>query len=286
MPNYTHPLKGILLFTASFLLNWMVSAQDLEQTYQSGKTNFALGNYQAASLELERVIFFGEGKYDAEVFELLGKIHQIEGDYDRSASFFSQASDYANLPEDFLRNKIAQASSLILANKVVLAKIELLGLSDNIPDSIQVKQYFLLGVSEFSSGAFEDSRKAFKKAISINNPERESRIDSLFEALSKIKHPNPKIARTLSLILPGTGQFYAGDLKNGLNSLLLTGGFITVGFIVAVNYSLLDSFVSVIPWIQRYYIGGFKRAGTIAENRMLEKQNEIYLKILSCFNQL
>ena len=286
MLNFVHPLKGILLFTASFLLNWMVSAQDLEQTYQSGKANYALGNYQAASLDLERVIYFGQGKYDAEVFELLGRIHQFSGDYERAASFFSQAADYAVISEDFLRNKIAHASSLILANKVVLAKIELLGLSDNIPDSIQVKQYFLLGVSEFSSGEFDESRKAFKKAIAINNQAKSSEIDSLFDALNKIKHPNPKTARTLSLILPGAGQFYAGDVKNGLNSLLLTGGFVTVGFIVAVNYSLLDSFVSVIPWIQRYYIGGFKRAGDIAKDRMLEKQNEIYQKILNCFNEL
>jgi tetratricopeptide (TPR) repeat protein len=286
MPNFVHPLKRILLFTASFLFSWMVSAQDLEQTYLSGKSNFALGNYQAATIDLERVLFFGAGKYDTEVFELLGKIHQNTGDFDRSASFFSQAADNAELAEDFLRNKIAQSSCLILANKAVLAKIELLGLSEDIPDSIQAKQYFLLGVSEFTSGTFDESRKAFKRAISINNPSKSYRIDSLFDALAKIKHPNPKMARFLSAVVPGSGQFYSGDVKNGLNSLLLTGGFITVGALVATNYTLLDSFVSVIPWIQRYYIGGIKRAGIIAKDRKLEKQDEIYQNILGSFNKL
>lgn len=286
MPNFNLPLKNTLLFIVSVLLNCGLFAQDLEQTYQSGKTNYALGNYQAASLDLERVIFFGEGKYDAEVFELLGKIHQNNGDFERSASFFGQAADYSIHSEDFLRNKIAQASSLILDNKPVLAKVELLGLSDNIPDSIQAKQYFLLGVSEFTSGSFEESRKAFKKSISINNPSKELVIDSLFDALARIKHPNPKTARILSIILPGSGQFYAGDIKNGVNSLLLTGGFITVGFIVAINYSLLDSFVSVIPWIQRYYIGGIKRSGNIAADRKLQKQDEIYQAILKSIKPL
>ena len=286
MPNFNLPLKRILLFTASFLINWLVSAQDLEQTYQSGKANFSLGNYQVAALELERVIFFGAGKYDAEIFEMLGQIHQIEGDFNRSASCFSQASDYATTPEGFLRNKIAQASNLILADKAMLAKIELLGLNDNIPDTFQVKQYFLLGISEFSVGSFEESRLAFKRAISISNPASITRIDSLFETLKNIKHPNPKTARLLSMILPGTGQFYSGDVKNGLNSLLLTGGFITVGLMVATNYSLIDAVISIIPWVQRYYIGGFKRAGNIAKDRLLQKQDEIYQQILLSFNEL
>jgi tetratricopeptide (TPR) repeat protein len=286
MPNFNLPLKSTLLFIVSVLLNCGLIGQDLEQTYQTGKANFALGNYQAASLDFERVIFFGQGKYDEEVFELLGKIHQANGDYERSASFFSQAADYSTLSENFLRNKIAQASCLILGNKAVLAKIELLGLSDNIPDSIQAKQYFLLGVSEFTSGSFDESRKAFKKSTSIVNPSKETHIDSLFDALANIKHPNPKTARILSMIIPGSGQFYAGDVKNGFNSLLLTGGFITVGFIVAINYSLLDSFVSVIPWIQRYYIGGIKRSGDIAADRKLQKQDEIYQEILLTVKKL
>jgi tetratricopeptide (TPR) repeat protein len=286
MPNFNLPLKSILLFTVSLLLNCGLIAQDLEQTYQSGKTNYALGNYQAATLDFERVIFFGQGKYDGEVFELLGKIHQATGDFERSASFFGQAAEYSTLSENFLRNKIAQASCLILANKAVLAKIELLGLSDNIPDSIKAKQYFLLGVSEFTAGSFDESRSAFKKSISIVNPSKETHIDSLFDALANIKHPNPKTARILSTIIPGSGQFYAGDVKNGFNSLLLTGGFVTVGFFVAINYSLLDSFVSVIPWIQRYYIGGIKRSGNIAAERKLQKQDKIYQEILLTVKKL
>jgi hypothetical protein len=88
------------------------------------------------------------------------------------------------------------------------------------------------------------------------------------------------------MIIPGSGQFYAGDVKNGFNSLLLTGGFVTVGFIIAINYSLLDSFVSVIPWIQRYYIGGIKRSGDIAVDRKLQKQDEIYQEILLTVKKL
>lgn len=283
MPNFNLPLKSTLLFIVSVLLNCGLIGQDLEQTYQSGKANFSKGNFEAAALDFERVIYFGKGQFDAEVFELLGQIYQINRDFQRSASSFAQASELSETPEGFSRNKIAQAANLIFADQAMLAKIELLGMDNDIHDSFKLKQNFLLGVVEFSAGAFEESRTAFKLATSKENNRSEIRIDSLFNELSNIKHPNPKTARILSMILPGAGQFYAGDVKNGINSLLLTGGFITIGFVVAINYSLLDSFVSVIPWIQRYYIGGFKRAGNIAEDRMLQKQNEIYQQILLCF---
>jgi hypothetical protein len=84
----------------------------------------------------------------------------------------------------------------------------------------------------------------------------------------------------MSIFLPGLGQFYAGDIKNGLNSLLLTGGFFTIGFIVAINYSLVDAMVAVVPWIQRYYVGGYNRAAGIAENKKKSKQDKVYQAIL------
>jgi hypothetical protein len=65
--------------------------------------------------------------------------------------------------------------------------------------------------------------------------------------------------------------------------MLLTGGFIALGYFVATRYSLLDATVAVIPWIQRYYMGGFKRAGLIAEERMKEKQDRIYRALILAY---
>ncbi len=83
----------------------------------------------------------------------------------------------------------------------------------------------------------------------------------------RVAKKNPKTARVLSMILPGAGQFYAGDIKNGLNSLLLNAllgfWFVTTG----LAYTFVDAAATVTPWLFRYYGGGIRRAGEIVEKK-------------------
>jgi TM2 domain-containing membrane protein YozV len=99
----------------------------------------------------------------------------------------------------------------------------------------------------------------------------------------RIKHPKPGLAKLFSIFIPGAGQFYAGDIKNGFNSLLLTGGFLALGIYSLLFFTPFDAIVTVAPWFQRYFMGGYKRAALIAADRLNEKQNRIYLQILACF---
>jgi hypothetical protein len=240
--------------------------------------NAELGNRSAAIQQLERVIFFGEGKYDAKAFELLGQVHLQNSSFTEAADAFNQSATLAESDSAHNQLKLFQASALIRAGNPQLASIELLGMQVPQGDSAFLKQQFLLGITQFTAGNFGESRASFRNAAADTNAK--IRIDSLFDELSRIKHPNAKTARLLSIVFPGAGQFYAGDVKNGINSMLLTGGFVALGYFVATRYSLLDATVAVIPWIQRYYMGGFKRAGLIAEERLKEKQDKIYRRVL------
>ena len=240
--------------------------------------NAELGNRSAAIQQLERVIFFGEGKYDAKAFELLGQLHLQNSSFTEAADAFNQSATLAESDSAHNQLKLLQASALIRSGNPQLASIELLGMQVPQGDSAFLKQQFLLGITQFTAGNFGESRASFRNAAADTNAK--SRIDSLFDELSRIKHPNAKTARLLSIVFPGAGQFYAGDIKNGINSMLLTGGFVALGYFVATRYSLLDATVAVIPWIQRYYMGGFKRAGLIAEERLKEKQDKIYRRVL------
>jgi TM2 domain-containing membrane protein YozV len=159
----------------------------------------------------------------------------------------------------------------------------LLGQPNSLPDSLIRYKNFLLGITWFNELDFEASRMSFKEALQADDIAEKNAVDSLFYALSKIKHPNPKTAKTLSIFFPGAGQFYAGDIKNGINSLLLTGAFLALGISTAIRYSLVDAFGSVLPWFQRYYMGGYNRAERIAEERLREKQNKIFKGLLLQF---
>jgi hypothetical protein len=73
------------------------------------------------------------------------------------------------------------------------------------------------------------------------------------EKLIKTKR-NPRLARRLS-ILPGLGQFYAGDIKNDLNSVVLLGAIGYGAYYMASQVHPLAA-IPLVLFATRYYIGG------------------------------
>jgi len=281
-------ISSIKKLTALFI--WFLSfnangtfAQNLDETYQFGLEQYALSNFETASLAFERVLYFGDGKYAVITLDHLARIRLSKGDIEGASKFYHRASVTSN---DFAEKSyytLRKCSGLLALRKTKLAMIDLFDISDELPDSSLKYKYFLLGVAYYSELEFNESRLAFKSALPESDVNKRNQIDSLFNVVQNIKHPNPKTAKILSIFLPGAGQFYAGDVKNGINSLLLTGGFLFLGINTAVNYGLLNSFVSVFPWFQRYYMGGYQRAGRIAEDRFREKQDAVFQSIIDVY---
>ena len=244
---------------------------------------YALSNFQTSSLAFERVLYFGDGKYALQSLDHLANIRLQQKDVEGAIQYYHQASVRANEYNEKSWFTLRKCAGLLALQKTQIALIDLYDLNDNLPDSSLHYKYFLLGIAHFSTLEFPESRNAFTKAIPVHEKKRIAQIDSLFDVLMKIKNPKPKTAKILSMILPGAGQFYAGDIKNGINSLLLTGGFLYLGIHSALNYGIINSLASASPWIQRYYLGGFKRAELIAEERLALKRDRIYQQVLNVF---
>ena len=87
------------------------------------------------------------------------------------------------------------------------------------------------------------------------------------------------------MILPGSGQIYSGDFKNGINSILLTGGLAALGVLMYNQYSLLDAFLAVFPWFFRYYQGGYEKAKNIAHDKRAIRRDKTYKKVLEIVNE-
>ncbi|MGC9315154.1 MAG: hypothetical protein ACP5G4_05920 [bacterium] len=92
-----------------------------------------------------------------------------------------------------------------------------------------------------------------------------------------IEIPNrksPELARWMSLILPGSGQFYAGDLGNGLKSLGINSAlwFVIVSGIEGGYYArAFSAFFFLAP---RYWLGATDKSAEIAYEYSLQE----YLK--------
>lgn len=268
----------------SIQLLWSaLPAQDISETLFAGRQQYTLENYKAARFSFERVLYFGQNENQVQALDYLGRISFAENNPVQAASFYGRAASVTDDPGFRYWCILRKSAGLINTGQHRLALSDLYGLDDTQTDSLVRYRQFLTGVALFSDKNFSASHDAFRKALSS---EEHLLLDSLFACLWEIKHPNPRTAKLLSIVFPGAGQFYAGDIKNGINSLLLTGGFVALGINAMLQYGLLDAAVAIIPWLQRYYMGGYQRAERIAADRLRYKQDRIYQQILDIFDRL
>jgi tetratricopeptide (TPR) repeat protein len=277
-------LKTLFTVILSFCFSFFLIGQDLKQTFNFGKEQFSYGNSSSAALAFERVLFFSEDSFQLASLNYLGEIELRNGQPEKAANYFNRAYNLCQNRNEAVGYLLKKCASLLEAGKIDFALIDLMSVENEIPDTLLKTRYFLQGIAQFSRLSFSESQQSFLLAFDANDLYNRNKIDSLFLALDNIKGPKPKKARILSMILPGMGQLYAGDIKNGVNSLLLTGTLLALGINTAINLTLLDALMTVAPWFQRYYMGGYNRAENIAAEKFKEKQNRIFLKILSVYD--
>ena len=236
--------------------------------------------YDFAANYYQRVLFFDSEKKYSDSYLFLADCFFKKNDFVKAAEYYDVA--YNTIQNDSLKKEIVfrKTSCLLILQNYDQAKEELLKLPDSLSTSIKQKKFFYAGVCYFGTEEYDKSENYFKNCIDTSNKKTLSLLNEQFVKVKRIHRLHPKVAKILSVLLPGAGQFYCGDIKNGLNSLLLNSAFVILFMVTAQNYSLFDAFISVFPWFERYYIGGVQHADKIAlEKRKLKKQI-IYQRII------
>ena len=125
---------------------------------------------------------------------------------------------------------------------------------------------FLRGVTYLYQFRWEQAQSVFQAYFAeIPNAEAATEINALFSEAINLSQKSEKVAGLLSTFLPGLGQAYAGDWKNGLNALLLNGvlGYITLDAAIERDYD--DALLSFCFLFYRYYSGNRYRAVEAAQ---------------------
>jgi len=78
----------------------------------------------------------------------------------------------------------------------------------------------------------------------------------------------------MSAVLPGAGQWYSGSKREAMNSLLINALFLTLTIRTTRLVSTLDVMIAILPWFQRYYVGGYNRASLLAYQKQRIKQRK------------
>ena len=141
---------------------------------------------------------------------------------------------------------------------------------------------FLRGVAYLYQFKWEQARLVFQTYFDeIPDAARAAaKIDALFSEAINLPQKSEKVARLLSTFLPGLGQTYAGDWKNGLNALLLNGvlGYITLDAAIERDYD--DALLSFFFLSYRYYTGNRYRAAEAAQTFNDRESRRYVQKIL------
>ena len=257
----------IVAITLLFFAAVTVSASD--PALDLGDHLFALGDYDAAITEYKRFLFFNvdDPRVDDVQFKI-GLAYRAQKWWMEAAEAMIAAIQRTTETELQAERRVELAVTLIASGAYDLALVELIKV-DMQSQSARLRQRarFLRGVAYLYQFKWEQARSVFQVYFDEipNAAGAAAEIDALFlDALNR-SQKSEKAARMLSTFLPGLGQTYAGDWKNGLNALLLNGvlGYITLDAVIERDYD--DALLSFFFLFYRYYSGNRYRAAEAAQ---------------------
>jgi tetratricopeptide (TPR) repeat protein len=259
-------------------------AQSLKKTFRFCQTQFESGKYQNAIEAGRRVMFFDTAsRYKDSTSKILGKAYFMLGRFIRSAHYYDLAYEYTSTKEGSAnRFLLSKAKALLMNKDYNLAKAELLSIPSKLEGQKKREKSLLLGIAAYKKGSFDNAERHFLKAM----PQSDSaRIAQLFRENDRLKRYDSWVPRIMSLLIPGSGQMVLGDFKNGLNSLLLTGGIYALFISTARTYSVLEAIIGVYPTFHRYYMGGYEKVRDIQLRKKAKKRHKIYQQLLSLYEK-
>jgi tetratricopeptide (TPR) repeat protein len=247
-----------------------------DSLWAAGKLSDALPVYQRAAFFMRPVI-------DAVILGRIADCFSAEGNLERALeyydhSFFTHTDD--SLKKEVLFHKCA---SYLRSKNYQFALMELYSLEDSLTPYFERERNLYLGMTWFGLEDFDKAAASFDKAA--ENQAQKEMVGKLFAERKKFYRPNPKLASWLSVFLPGSGQIYSGEIFSGINSILLTGFFMGLGVYIGIVNSPIDAIFTALPWFQRYYEGGFRRAADFAVHKRTENRNRIFNEVLTAIGE-
>jgi len=233
------------------------------------------GSYGEAVTEYKRFIFFNpEAEHKDYAFFRMGLAYRARRDWQKAIDALKASIRAAKDSTMADERKIVLAATFIASGNYSLARLELLGVSEPSEKSL----YFdgIASLYMFDWNAVEKAFGGFYSEYAGGRmTKRAEEINSiLLEARQSYKSVG--LAKFLSTVLPGLGQFYAGDWRDALNALALNS--LTIGLTANAirKKDYLD--IALMSSIStRYYLGNRYCAekDVRKRNESLDRQNAL-----------
>jgi tetratricopeptide (TPR) repeat protein len=267
------------LFVAIFALV-VCSALAAQEEFDQAEFFFSHRLYDEAITEYLRFLFFHQADGRVSVaYEKIARSYIELGNWQSAEKNIRSAIDAAKTDPARVQERFFLVEFLLAQGRYTesLDQLDTLG-SLKLAQEESRKRLFLSGVAEVYLHKWEEAAGYFTEYFKNTNtysPETQHSVLALLRFGVEAYYKDPLLARVLSYIVPGSGQIYAGDLAQGINSLLVTGlaGALVVWAIVEGAYP--DAVAAAFFIFQRFYFGSPFNAERIAKQYNDDKKNAI-----------
>ena len=278
MNTYIPVQRFILILILNSLCRLLYS-QPVEEVLSVANNQYQKGNNDFALKEFQRYLFFEPSASNAVIYYNIGNCYWNLNQFNQASEFYDKA--FFTSADDSMRIKslFRKVDCNIRTGDYGIALNDLLSLNDSLKGNNYYLKEFYCGLCYYGMQDFNNSEFCFINAVDTAYKQQRNDIKQLFKNKKKFYLPNAQTAKVMSMFLPGLGQLYSGDIKNSANSLILTSLLAYFGFQIAYAESIFDAVITIAPWFQRYYQGGYTRAEQTAILKCAERRNRTYIEI-------
>ncbi len=274
--DFYHIIKGFFFFLI-LSISANSASQNLTEVIGFANKLAENRNFSSAIQEYRRAYFFAP---ESDKFTIANKIADCYisiNNLNAAKAFCDSAILYSFSDSARAESYLKKITCIILDKQFGDALVALNNIDLNFDKHLQAKKNILVGIAHLELYDYEKAYIFFMQAVDKNDTITSAKINSLFSLKNKTHQPNPLLAGAMSMIIPGSGQVYAGQLIEGVNSLALLAGLTYFG----VSFPALQILFSSM--LMRYYMGGFTRAYRYALEKRENHRQEFSNNVISLF---
>jgi tetratricopeptide (TPR) repeat protein len=215
------------------------------------------GNNESAVTEYMRFIYFNPNQEEVSTaYYRIAMAYRNQKKWTDAIEALKKSIAVTSSDSTRDERKISMAVIMIATANYSSAEFELLQVAyySNFP-CLKKKAFLFLGICYVYTNNWEESQKTFQEYFSDTQSLQRMKIDSLFFFSTKRHYKSPALAKWFSTFVPGAGQLYSGDIKNGINAMLVNAltTYLLVHSIFQKQYQ--DVLISYLTLFERYYQG-------------------------------
>ena len=271
--------------TVSFLVSLIVfatggTAEETIQQYRYAEQLYESGDYQAARLAYKRLLFHRPDTEFRDIADYrIAQSHYYQNQSGRAEHLFRELlAIHPNSPFRF-RSQLMIGQLQFDAGEYSLARTTLFELlHSNADTEVVAAAHYLRGwcyvhTTDWDKAIAELRRVDTTQTEAPHAKNAPQLADILLEK-TPLQHKSPQIAGWLSTFVPGSGQFYAGRVKEGVLAAALGGTFIyLVADAIRERRYVDGAGISLIGW--QFYWGNRVEAQRFAAEYNAQREREL-----------